>query len=75
MSVTTDITVWCDHPSCMDWTYGDGAPQSTIREARAAAKRVGWTHTKRFDFCREHQFAALIVVDKTNTKRAERPER
>lgn len=49
MATSREITVWCDN--CYEWTYGDGAPEPTVRGARAAARRIGWRYRNGKDLC------------------------
>jgi hypothetical protein len=47
--------LWCDHDECKGAdSYGQRRDFSTIREARRAAQRDGWTYRNRKDFCPEH---------------------
>lgn len=59
MTVTRDVTVWCDHGydpasgrrECPDWITGD-----TAVDARRNAKALGWQHwtSPTRDLCRRH---------------------
>lgn len=49
MATSKEVTVWCD--ACNQWTYGDSPPAKTVKEARAAARRLGWVHRAARDLC------------------------
>lgn len=45
MSVSTDVTIWCDADECNEWYQGDsGSNASRIRRTLA---RRGWTRVRR----------------------------
>lgn len=47
MSVSTEKTIWCDGPGCVEWEQ----QQRTAAEIRRSLKRIGWTHERGRDFC------------------------
>lgn len=45
MSVSKEITVWCDR--CDTWTHGAGIGiPTTVKDARRAARSAGWTRRR-----------------------------
>lgn len=52
MSISKEVTVWCDEPGCVQWAPG---LHRLAREGRKnAARLAGFTHRDGKDYCREH---------------------
>lgn len=55
MSIVLTTDVFCDHPDCGDWEGGVvTGRRSKAKEARAYAKRNGWSISRQGDFCPRH---------------------
>lgn len=56
MSITHEITVWCDEPGCFRWEqFNHHDAGGSKRVARKLAARQGWRFTPgRGDRCKEH---------------------
>lgn len=50
MTATKEVTIWCDGPDCLRWTYGAGVSR-TAKEARWGARLKGWVHRNGKDLC------------------------
>lgn len=51
MSITKEITIWCDYPDCPKWVQEPGSIASALR--RDVCRR-GWTYKNGRDYCRDH---------------------
>lgn len=57
MSISREVTVWCDAPDCPEWgPQGDYA--TTAQEARLKSRRLGWRYRDGRDLCPAHAASA-----------------
>lgn len=57
MSITREITIWCDREGCTEWTqFNDhDSEHAKVTVARKLAGRTGWTYnSERGDWCPAH---------------------
>jgi hypothetical protein len=51
LSISKEITIWCDAPDCPKWSQEPGSVASTIR---ADKQRRGWKYRNGKDYCPKH---------------------
>lgn len=51
MSISKEITVWCDHPDCPTWAQEAGSVASALR---ADLRHRGWATLDGQDYCPKH---------------------
>lgn len=64
VSVTREITLWCDQEGCSEWIGLNNYESNggNVAAARISARRGRWTNVGDKDFCKQHStFVAKII--------------